>query len=70
VTTKLIIFRSPFSLLNDTLNYLDIEVTGKIKHIVRNKYNTFIFHLSLQECVYINNEDINLALLNEPVIPL
>jgi len=66
----LIIFRSPFPLLNDTLNYLDIGITGKIKHIVRNKYNTFIFHLFLQECEYINNEDMNLALLNEPIIPL
>ncbi|XP_022162071.1 uncharacterized protein LOC111027893 isoform X3 [Myzus persicae] len=62
--------RSPFPLLNDTLNYLDIGITGKIKHIVRNKYNTFIFHLLLQECESINNDDINLALLNEPVIPL
>ncbi|XP_060870995.1 uncharacterized protein LOC132945306 isoform X4 [Metopolophium dirhodum] len=62
--------RSPFPLLNDTLNYLDIGITGKIKNIVRNKYNTFIFHLLLQECEYINNEDMNLALLNEPVIPL
>lgn len=68
--TLLIIFRSPFPLLNDTLNYLDVGITGKIKNIVRNKYNTFIFHLLLQECEYINNEDINLALLNEPVIPL
>jgi len=70
VITLLIIFRSPFPLLNDTLNYLDVGITGKIKNIVRNKYNTFIFHLLLQECEYINNEDINLALLNEPVIPL
>ncbi|KAL4112570.1 hypothetical protein QTP88_016325 [Uroleucon formosanum] len=59
-----------FPLLNDTLNYLDVGITGKIKNIVKNKYNTFIFHLLLQECEYINNEDINLALLNEPVIPL
>jgi hypothetical protein len=66
----LIIFRLPFPLLDDTLSYLNVGITGKIKHIVRNKYNIFIFHMLLQECEYINDEEINLALLNEPVIPL
>jgi len=67
----LIIFRLPFPLLNDTLNYLKVGIIGQIKHVVkRNKYNLFIFHMLLQECESINDEDINLALLDEPVLPL
>ncbi|XP_026816248.1 uncharacterized protein LOC113555865 isoform X3 [Rhopalosiphum maidis] len=62
--------RSPFPLLDDTLSYLKVGITGKIKHIVRNKYNIFIFHMLLQECEYINDEELNLALLNELVVPL
>ncbi|XP_050056969.1 uncharacterized protein LOC114132611 isoform X5 [Aphis gossypii] len=60
-----------FPLLNDTLNYLNAGIIGQIKHVVkRNKYNLFIFHMLLQECECINDEDINLALLDEPVLPL
>lgn len=66
----LIIFRLQFPLLNDTLNYLNVGIIGQIKCVKRNKYNLFIFHMLLQECECINDEDINLALLDEPVLPL
>lgn len=66
----LIIFRLQFPLLNDTLNYLNVGIIGQIKRVKRNKYNLFIFHMLLQECECINDEDINLALLDEPVLPL
>ncbi|KAF0763369.1 Tudor domain-containing protein, partial [Aphis craccivora] len=58
-----------FPLLNDTLNYLNVGIIGQIKRVKRNKYNLFIFHMLLQECECINDEDINLALLDEPVLP-
>lgn len=59
-----------FPLLNETLNYLDIGVTGKVVNIIRNKNNTFVFNISIQQCDKINNENINLDLLNEDNLPM
>jgi len=59
-----------FSLLCDSLKYLDIGVTGKVMNIVKNKNNKFVLNLSLPTCEKIDIEDMNLALLNEDNIPL
>lgn len=65
-----LICRPLFSLLCDTLKYLEIGVTGKVMNIVKNKNNTFVINLSLPTCEKINIEDMNLALINEDIIPL
>lgn len=70
VNASVCIYRQSFPLLNDTLNYLDIGVTGEIRNIVRYKNNKFVFNLSLQNIEEIKNEDLNLTLLNGNNIPL
>lgn len=64
------ILRYDFPLLTTTLNYLDVGVTGKVKNLVRNKNNKFVFNLSLDKSEQLINEDIDLSLLNRNVIPL
>lgn len=67
----LCIYRPSFPLLKDTLNYLDIGVTGEIQNIVRYKNNKFVFNLSLQNVEEIKNEDFNLTLFNgDNILPL
>lgn len=65
-----IIFRPEFSLLNETLNHLEVGVVGTIKNLVRIKNYKFLIHMKLQNCEQINNDEIDLALLNEEIIPL
>lgn len=55
-----------FPLFEETLNYLDIGVVGKILNIVRNK-NKFIFHIALDKCLNINDYEIDQALLDEHI---
>lgn len=62
--------RPTFPLLNDTLNYLDVKVTGKVINIVRKKNNKFVCHIALPKYETINNKDINLLLLKEDFIQL
>lgn len=59
-----------FPLLNETLNYLDIGITGKVINIVRNKNNRFVFNITIQQCEQINNDNIDLDLLNEDNLSL
>lgn len=60
------IYRPTFSLFNETLNYLDIGVTGKVKNIVRNKNNKFVIHISLPKYEQIKYT-IDFKLLNEDI---
>lgn len=45
-------------------------MTGKIRNIVRNKNNKFVFHMSLEICEQINFDDFHLAVLNEVTVPM
>lgn len=58
-----------FPLLNEALNYLDVGVVGKIINIVMSK-NKFVFHMNLEKCEKINNDEIDLDLIKEEVMLL
>lgn len=65
-----IIFRPEYPLLNETLNYLEVGVVGTVKNLVRVKNYKFLIHMKLQNCEPINNDEIDLDLVNEEIIPL
>lgn len=66
----LFILRYEFPLLTTALNYLNNGVTGRVKNLVRNKNNKFVFNLLLDKSDKLNNEEIDLALLDIKLKPL